>query len=108
MLYLGLLKRFVPFVITFAAGLLIASFFVSVALPSRVRGPKGHGYRMLKQENIDLKEENRRLREELNAAETRADWYRNGLESVPAPAVPELPTPPPMRKAKSEKLVVLQ
>ncbi len=30
MLYIGLFKRIIPFVLTFAAGLFIASFFVSI------------------------------------------------------------------------------
>ena len=34
MYYKGLLKRIVPFFLTFAAGLFIASFFVTIARPS--------------------------------------------------------------------------
>jgi hypothetical protein len=100
MLYLGLLNRIVPFFLTFAAGLMIASFFVPVGLPS-VGSKDGRSrcrkHRMVMQENADLKEDNRRLNERLAAAETRSDWYRESLEAVPAPAVPELPPPPPVR-----------
>lgn len=39
MLYIGVLKRFIPFVLTFAAGLFLASFFVPI-MPTF---PLGHG-----------------------------------------------------------------
>lgn len=98
MLYLGLLKRIVPFVLTFAAGLLIASFFVSVALP-KVGSGEGRSWRKGRhcshvRELRELREENLRLREQLAEAETRASWYRDGLGAVPAPAISELPPPP--------------
>ena len=99
MLYLGLLKRIVPFVLTFAAGLLLASFFVSIT-PNFGRGEgrfrKGKHCRQA-QEVRELREENARLREQLANAETRANWYRNGLDVVAAPVIPELPPPPPPR-----------
>ncbi len=34
MCYTGLFKRIIPFALTFAAGLFLASFFVSIALPT--------------------------------------------------------------------------
>lgn len=100
MLYLGLLKRIVPFVLTFAAGLFIASFFVSIALPSvgsDDRRGRCRKHRMAMQENADLRDEIRRLNERLAAAETRSDWYRDSLDTVPAPVTPELPPPPPLK-----------
>ncbi len=100
MLYLGLLKRIVPFALTFAAGLFVASFFVSIALPtvgSKDRSARCRKHRMMMSEKADMQEEIRRLNERLAAAEMRSDWYRDSLEAVPAPAMPELPPPPPFK-----------
>ena len=58
MCYTGLVKRIVPFLITFAAGLFIASFFVTIATPSFNfrRGPGRYGeMRRLRNENQDLR-----------------------------------------------------
>ena len=61
----GFLKRFAPFFITFALGLFVASFFVTVALPS-VRFNRNHRHqrfhRQMEFENQRLREENLRLK----------------------------------------------
>lgn len=71
MLYTGLFKRIVPFVLTFAAGLLFAGIFVPVGLPNvdswADSGPsRGHCHRKkhlwLEKDNFELKEKMRELR----------------------------------------------
>ena len=69
MFYTGLFKRVIPFVLTFAAGLFLASFFVSIAFPGeRWRsGRRMHRFQerhQLRVENEDLREKNRLLRRE--------------------------------------------
>ncbi|MDQ3321182.1 MAG: hypothetical protein M3525_01800 [Acidobacteriota bacterium] len=64
----GFLKKIVPFFLTFAVGLFIASFFVTVAAPSfqfNNRSRRHHEYhRTMKLENQRLREENARLKAE--------------------------------------------
>ncbi|MFM9903691.1 MAG: hypothetical protein ACKVQJ_03860 [Pyrinomonadaceae bacterium] len=63
------LKRLLPFFVTFAIGLFIASFFVNVRL-SGFRGFRAHGWerhqqmQRLRIENEELRNENLRLRNE--------------------------------------------
>jgi hypothetical protein len=55
----GFVKRFVPFFLTFAVGLFIASFFVSLASPfgGFSRGERRFGYiRVLREENQRLQD----------------------------------------------------
>lgn len=62
----GFLKRVLPFFLTFALGLLIASFFVTVAVPNfkfQKRGSWGNKHRQYHQR---IESENQRLREENN------------------------------------------
>jgi hypothetical protein len=89
MRFLALIKRFVPFFLTLALGLFIASFFVSVAAPSfnfKNRGWKNREYHRLKHENKRLRERVEKLeREHLN--------HEHGLDiNVPPPPMP--PAPP--------------
>ena len=58
----GFVKRVVPFFLTFALGLLVASFFVSVALP-RFNFPN-RGFNRHRQYHRQMELENQRLREE--------------------------------------------
>ncbi len=71
----GFVKRFVPFFLTFAVGLFIASFFVSVAAPSFrfKRDFRNHReyHRMMEFENQRLQEENSRLKRELSLRDKR-------------------------------------
>ena len=91
--FLSLIKRVAPFVLTFAVGLFIASFFVTVAAPSFQfrRGFTRHREmdRQMRIENERLREENNRLRNRLAEMEKR-DWV---LE--------ELPPPPPAMPMKT-------
>jgi hypothetical protein len=101
MLYTGLFKRIIPFVVTFAAGLFLASFFVSVALPSlsnmrEVRRSRScHEKRQLRMERDELRDKVRTLRrqnEELRRNATDIDVLLQ--EAVP-PVELDAPHPPP-------------
>ncbi len=94
MSYLGVLKRVVPFFVTFAAGLFIASFFVSIAAPSFNFQRRGKGCREVRQLRYELervRRENTDLRKQLEEA-GRVDW---SLNAVPAPPPFEADAPPP-------------
>lgn len=91
----GLLKRFIPFFLTFAAGLLIASFFIPVTAPSWGRGKaKRHRaqHEQMERDMQRLREENLNLKMELKEARERStDWTAGELP----PVVWEGPMPPP-------------
>ena len=98
MYYKGLIKRIVPFFLTFAAGLFIASFFVTIATPTFNfrRGPSRFGeIQRLRSDNQELKRTNCELRRQLE--EARSDSVDiNAIPAFPAfdtDAVPP-PTPP--------------
>ena len=99
----GFFKRMVPFVATFAVGVFIASFFVSISAPNFRSGRGGkrhHEMKRLRVENEQLKNENLRLRNEMESRQWNAphamhlgheDWNNPGVE-FPVP----LPPPPPV------------
>jgi hypothetical protein len=80
MCYTGLFKRIIPFVLTFAAGLFLASFFVSIAFPGeRLRSKRWshrhHDKQQLRIENQELREKNRVLKLENEELRKRsAEW----------------------------------
>lgn len=94
----GLVKRFVPFFLTFAFGLFVASFFVSIALPKLQfnGGLNKHRqyHRMMEFESQRLKEENCRLKKQLaqrdNSDFTNLD-FENNLDVPPPPPIPPAP-----------------
>jgi len=107
MCYTGLLKRFVPFFLTFAAGLFIASFFVSIALPEgNWRSRRGFNKR---QEFQRLQIENQELRDQLRLERIQNEELRRmrgseNLDFVIPDAVPPVsleephhPPAPPKR-----------
>jgi|SRR5688500_2380664 len=104
MLYKGVLKRVLPFFLTFAAGLFIASFFVSIASPSSFNFPRrSHKYRemhRLRMENQDLRRSNSELRRQLEEA-------RRNAEVTPSADfdfyVPPPPPPPAPRASRFER-----
>jgi hypothetical protein len=99
--FVSLIKRVAPFVLTFAVGLFIASFFVTVAAPSFQfkRGFNKHReyHRRIETENKRLRQENERLKNRLTEMEKR-DWV---LETVEVP----MPPPPPVEPVMPMKTV---
>ncbi|HEY0427118.1 MAG TPA: hypothetical protein VGC76_04850 [Pyrinomonadaceae bacterium] len=92
------MKRILPFFLTFAFGLFIASFFVSIAAPNfqfRRDGWRRHQeyHQRLEFENQQLREENNRLKRQLSETENQ-----NLSEDLDRP----LPPLPP----KAKKLVI--
>ncbi len=90
----GFIKRVFPFFLTFAVGLFIASFFVSVAAPNFQfnRGRRNHREydRMMESRIKQLEEQNVRLRSELSE---KNDVEINAFQlDVP---LPPMPPPPP-------------
>jgi len=106
MLYKGVFKRIAPFFLTFAAGLFIASFFITVASPSfnlPSRGShKARHYRNLKMENRELRDENEKLKRQIEELRRTSNWDHTVYEIPAVPPVElEAPPPPPipMRRA---------
>jgi hypothetical protein len=91
-------KRILPFIATFAVGIFIASFFVTISGPRFDR--RGHGKRCdesrrLRMELDRMQTENDRLREQINLLTDRS--FATGDDSLTiAPGLSELPPPPPM------------
>ncbi|MEQ1764760.1 MAG: hypothetical protein ABL984_16645 [Pyrinomonadaceae bacterium] len=99
MSYLSIFKRIIPFFLTFAAGLLIASIFIPIGKPNFQRpdrGGKGRHHRELRKENENLRRENDRMRQELEAMRQEIDAakFSNLDFAVPYVRV-EAPVPPP-------------
>ena len=103
MTYIGIFKRIVPFFLTFAAGLFIASFFVTIASPNFNFRRGSHKHREMQR----LRSENEELKR--NACELRKQneqLRKSALESeieptldFPAFESDAPPPPPPPRKA---------
>jgi hypothetical protein len=91
-------KRFFPFLLAFAAGLLVASFFVTVTAPNFKFEKRQGRYKKLryyKHENERLRRENERLKRQLAEREAAdVDFYIHDLD-VPPPPMPPMPPPPP-------------
>ena len=91
----GFTKRILPFFLTFAVGLFIASFFVSIAVPS-FHFPSGNSRRNHREydrqreiEIQQLRDENTRLKSQQAMDAENVD-YQN-LNYIPAPPVPPAP-----------------
>ena len=106
----GFFKRVVPFFLTFAAGLFVASFFVSVAAPNFSFRSDRRYYRFgeiqrLRIENRELRENNFRQRrqiEELRRQMMNAD-ASDVFGAVPPVDVDVPPPPPPPRAPRFVK-----
>jgi len=90
--FMSLVKRVAPFALTFAVGLFIASFFVTVAAPSfqfKRGGFKRHReYDRQREMRIkELQAENERLQKRLTELEKR-DWVLSENLDLPAPPAP--------------------
>jgi len=109
MFYTGLFKRIIPFVLTFAAGLFVASFFVSLAFPNfggwrEGRRSRGfHEKQQLRIENDELREKVRTLRnqnEELRRGIKDWDSDSEILNAVPPVDLEEHHPPRPPKRPK--------
>lgn len=103
MSYLAIFKRIIPFFLTFAAGLLIASIFVPIAAPTFSRGERGRSkwrdYKQMKVENEDLRRENSRMMKELEQLRRESqDWDTTNLKFVVPEINVDAPPPPPPPK----------
>jgi hypothetical protein len=87
-----MLKRAIPFILTFAVGLIVASFFVNI-MPS-LNFKRGEHRKC--REHKEFRYENERFRTERNSENgvvpMRAEEYQN-LENA-------VPPPPPMKRTK--------
>jgi hypothetical protein len=96
----GFIRRILPFFATFAVGIFIASFFVTIG-PRGNWGGRGkcrHDVRQLRIENEELRNENLRLKNERSTS----GWTHDTLDTSESeewnngPEVPvEAPPPPP-------------
>jgi cell shape-determining protein MreC len=97
----GFLKRILPFFLTFAFGLLIASFFVSITpnFKFQKRGWSRHQqyHQRLESENQRLREENNLLKRQLSEADS---MMPTKLEVRRLDTITEVPLPPPPPKVK--------
>ena len=107
----GWIKRLFPFVATFAVGVFIASFFVDIGASSDRcrRGKKRHEVQRLRAEIDELRNENLRLRNQLENDETQVirridldhEFEGTALDGLahPLPAAPPPPIAPIAPKA---------
>ena len=94
----GFAKRILPFFLTFAVGLFIASFFVSIAAPSfqfPSRSSRRNHKEYDRQRELEvqrLRDENLRLRNQQTIELDTADF--RSLENAVPPLPPMPPAPP--------------
>ena len=93
--FISVIKRIAPFLLTFAVGLFIASFFVTVTAPNfefKRGGFKRHReYDRQREARInDLERENNCLKKRLAETEQR-DWVLDRDLDVPPPPPPTMP-----------------
>jgi len=99
MSYLQIFKRIIPFFLTFAAGLLIASIFVPIGSPFRNadRSGKGRFRSECKRERESLRRENDRLRLENEQLRLENEAVRSRAFDLDIPNEDVPPPPPPPR-----------
>ena len=110
----GLVKRILPFVLTFSAGLLLASIFIPIGLPDFSTWRETRRGKHCR-EHRDLRNEINRLRDELRVSEMEKEELRlNSSDTIPSvqavepPYLMEAPHPPPPRKPKHPRFDHLQ
>ena len=99
------IKRLIPFFLTFALGLFVASFFVSVAAPRFRFAFDRDGFRRHEEYHHRLEFENQRLREQKALLEQQLADKSDSTDStldeveinVPAPPLPPMPPPAPVK-----------
>ncbi|SRR5687768_17585559 len=95
---LGVFKRVVPFLITFAAGLFIASFFITIAAPNFGNSRRQSKFRELRQVRMEVEELRRercKLKEELETLR-RERTTIHAAEPLGEVDVFTVPPPPPV------------
>ena len=110
MLYTGLFKRIIPFVLTFALGLLLASLFGAALLPnveSRREGRRDKRCRDKQQLIMEIDQLNQDLRDAKLENETlrqnSMDQNWNLEEAVPPVVFEEHHPPPPPKRPKQPR-----
>lgn len=98
----GFIKRLLPFVAAFAVGIFVASFFVDLSKPRFGGGPRWrakryHEMQRLRVENEELRNENLRLRNQLETLDIMP-FRHPEIGELPMVHVEELPAPPPAAK----------
>jgi hypothetical protein len=99
----GFIKRVVPFFLTFAVGLFIASFFVTIAAPTfqftnRSWRKNHRQYDRQREADIQrLREENMHLKNQLLDKNSENVDFQELKYSVPPPMPPAPPAPPVVR-----------
>ena len=96
----GFVIRMLPFVGTFALGLFVASFFVSIVPLSsgnscQTRRGRFHEMKQLRLENEDLRNENLRLRNEMENFDRNLQDLNKVWEVPPVPKRPATTTAQP-------------
>ena len=111
----GLVKRILPFVLTFSVGLLIASFFIPIGLPSfgnwrEVRRERHQREdRELRMENESLRDRNRSLEFENEQLRRAVKDSVDTMEMGDTPFELEAPhPPPPPRRPKHPRNDIIQ
>ncbi len=97
---MNLVKRFLPFFLTFVLGLFIASFFVSVGLP-KFRKYENRGWKRHSEYSCPMRYERENMRFQLENLRRENERLRDAIrlnndldiDAVPLPPVP----PPPSR-----------
>ena len=95
---LGVFKRVVPFLITFAAGLFIASFFITIAAPNFGAGrrqARNNQLRQVRMEVEELRRERCRLRDEIENLRRERTTVQ-ATEPLGEVDVFAVPPPPPV------------
>lgn len=101
----GFIKRFLPFFLTFAAGLFIASVFVPITGPfagfqNRGMRNKCREVQELRMDVQELRNERIRLQNEIDEMRRQASNWEDGLTyPAPVPMGVDEPLPPPPLKA---------
>ena len=111
MFYTGLFKRVIPFVLTFAAGLFVASFFVSLAVPDLTKWREArrearsnkhwHQKNQIRMEMDELRETIRLLKEE-NAQLRRSATEAEDAVTGETPFTLDAPPPPPPLRVRGK------
>lgn len=100
MFYNGFFKRIIPFFLTFAAGLFIASLFVPLSMPNlRFPSRGSHKYREVHRLRMELNEtrrENNDLKKEIRELKQNTEF---GIRYSVPPVNVDAPIPPPPPRA---------